>query len=363
VSDDDRTASTIVLVPILAQLAREGGDVTSILRETGLALDDLLNHELRVPEGVHLRVWKLASAGSRDPYFGLQVARHAKLGTYDVLDYAAHWSVNLEDALQRVVRFHRLLSDSSGVEVRAGTHTITVRRSSPPSSVDPQECDNFFALIVLRANVLLARPLNLGGVRFSHAAPPDTTRYREVFGLVPSFGEKTNEVVFRRRDLKAKASSPNAGLARLLDRYAAEMLARLPPLGDVVARLRFAIMRTLSSGRLTLQSVARLERKSPRTLQRELRARGTSYRELLEEVRREAALELLKKSAASITEVAFLVGFASTAGFHRVFRGWTGKTPEQFRHGFRSHLLPSNGHSPHLLSVPRNANGAIGDTN
>jgi AraC-like DNA-binding protein len=116
-----------------------------------------------------------------------------------------------------------------------------------------------------------------------------------------------------------------------LDRYAAEMLSRLPPLGDVVAQLRFAIMRSLSAGQAALDSVARAQRMSPRTLQRVLTARGTSFRQLLEEVRRETAFDLLRKTSSSITEVAFLVGFASTAGFHRAFKGWTATSPAQFR--------------------------------
>ncbi len=109
--------------------------------------------------------------------------------------------------------------------------------------------------------------------------------------------------------------------ASLLDRYAAEMLARLPPLGDVVARLRFAIMRSLSSGRLTLRSIARLERKSPRTLQRELSSRGTSYRALLEEVRREAAVELLRRARLRSRKSPFWSALPARPGFNRVFKG------------------------------------------
>ena len=328
---DARTAAAITLAPILAQLEREGGNAQPILRAVGLSRRQLLDHELRIPESVRLRVWQMASAAARDPYFGLRVAQHAKLGTYDVLDYATHWSVSLGDALCRVVRFHRLLSDSHAIEEQRGAQGTHFRRQEPASAVQGQECDCFFATIVLRARLLLGRPLKMQGVRFSHAAPPDSKHYREIFGAQPTFASSTDELVFRPRDLQARARAPNPQLAKLLDRYAAEMLARLPPLGDVVAQLRFAIMRGLSSGQVALDSIARVQRKSPRTLQRALTARGTTFRNLLEEVRRETALDLLIKTDSSITEVAFLVGFASAAGFHRAFKGWTGAAPEQFR--------------------------------
>jgi AraC-like DNA-binding protein len=328
---DDRTAAAIVLAPVLAQLEREGGDAQPILRAVGLSRRHLLDHKLRIPESVRLRVWQLATAATRDPYFGLRVAQGAKLGSYDVLDYATHWSVNLDDALCRVVRFHRLLSDGHAIEVRRSEAGISFRRLEPTSAVHGQECACFFAIIALRARLLLGRPLKMKSVCFSHAMPGNASPYRDVFGTDPIFGGETNELLFRRGDLRARARAPNPQLAKLLDRYAAEMLARLPPLGDVVARLRFAIVRGLSSGQAALASAARAQRKSPRTLQRLLAARGTSYRHLLEEVRRETAVDLLQKSDGSITEVAFLVGFASPAGFHHAFKEWTGTSPEQFR--------------------------------
>ncbi|HXK20074.1 MAG TPA: AraC family transcriptional regulator [Polyangiaceae bacterium] len=332
---DDRTASAIVLAPILAQLEREGGDAQPILSAVGLSRRQLLDHELRIPESVRQSVWQMATAAAQDPYFGLRVAQGTKLGTYDVLDYATHWSVNLDDALCRVVRFHRLLSDRHAIEVRRLEEATSFRRREPASAVHAQECDCFFATIALRARLLLGRPLKLKSVRFSHAAPGDSRLYRALFGTQPIFGAKTNELVFRRRDLQARAHAPNPQLARLLDRYAGEMLARLPPLGDVVERLRFDIMRGLSSGKSALAAVARAQRKSPRTLQRLLTLRGTSYRQLLEEVRRETAFDLLQKTDSSVTEVAFLAGFASAAGFHRAFKGWTGFSPEQFRRASR----------------------------
>ena len=333
--EDGRTTAAITLAPILAQLERDRGDAQPILRALGLARDQLLDHELRVPESVHLRVWQMASVAARDPYFGLRVAQHAKLGSYDVLDYATHWSVNLQDALCRVVRFHRLLSDRHALEERRSAHGTSYRRREPASAVHGQECDCFFATIALRAGLLLGRQLKLKGVRFSHAAPSDAKQYREIFGTEPTFGSTTNELMFRHRDLRARARAPNPQLAKLLDRYAAEMLSRLPALGDVVAQLRFAVMRGLSSGQVRLESIARAQRKSPRTLQRALAARGTSFRHLLEEVRRETARDLLLKSDRSVTEVAFLVGFASAAGFHRAFKGWSGSAPEQFRRASR----------------------------
>jgi AraC-like DNA-binding protein len=326
----------------LAELEREGGSVVPILRAIGLEQRELADHERRVPESTRRQVWRMAAAASGDPYFGLRVARHVKLGTYDVVDYAAHWSSNLEDALARFVRFHRLLSDATELSLDAHRDWVAFRRSSPVSAVDAQECDSFFAVLTLRARAMLGRALRARHVRFSHASPANVTPYHDLFGVRPEFSAATNEIAFARRDLQAEARCSDPVLARILDRHAADLLARLPPLGGVVETLRFQIMGRLSSGQMSLTAAARLQGKSVRTLQRELSAQGTTYNEVVAEVRRESAIALLQAGRASLTEVAFLVGFSGTAALHRVFKRWTGTTPRQFRseqarhHGGRS---------------------------
>jgi AraC-like DNA-binding protein len=68
---------------------------------------------------------------------------------------------------------------------------------------------------------------------------------------------------------------------------------------------------------------------STSTLQRRLRQEGTSYQSLLDEIRRELALDYLRDGKHSIADVAFLLGFSDQSNFTRAFRRWTGTTPRQ----------------------------------
>jgi AraC-like DNA-binding protein len=69
---------------------------------------------------------------------------------------------------------------------------------------------------------------------------------------------------------------------------------------------------------------------SGRTLQRRLEALGVSYRDLLEEARKEAG-RYITSSVLSIAEVAFMVGYSEPTAFHRAFKRWYGMTPQQYR--------------------------------
>jgi AraC-like DNA-binding protein len=68
-----------------------------------------------------------------------------------------------------------------------------------------------------------------------------------------------------------------------------------------------------------------------RTLQRRLKARGLTYQLLIDELRFERAVELLKDSQNSVTDVAFDVGYASLPHFTRAFRRFADASPREFR--------------------------------
>jgi AraC-like DNA-binding protein len=70
---------------------------------------------------------------------------------------------------------------------------------------------------------------------------------------------------------------------------------------------------------------------SSRTLQRRLADEGVAFAALVDEVRRELALELVRDRARPLGEVAFLLGYAELSPFLRAFRRWTGKTPAAWR--------------------------------
>jgi AraC-like DNA-binding protein len=68
-----------------------------------------------------------------------------------------------------------------------------------------------------------------------------------------------------------------------------------------------------------------------RNLQLKLKEEGTSFRILLDEVRKQIAIGYLKDGSESICEIALLLGFADQSAFHHAFKRWTGKTPGEYR--------------------------------
>jgi AraC-like DNA-binding protein len=90
-------------------------------------------------------------------------------------------------------------------------------------------------------------------------------------------------------------------------------------------------MDALPSGRVTEDDVARTLNMSKRTLHRKLNENRETFRSILVQVRKDLARYYVRKPDFSITEIAFLLGYADTSAFSRAFRSWFGHSPTKAR--------------------------------
>ena len=100
---------------------------------------------------------------------------------------------------------------------------------------------------------------------------------------------------------------------------------------DHVDTLRALLEAYLADGYPSARQAASLMGTSVRTLARRLKASGLTYRAVIDEVRFNAAKELLSDTSARISDVASSVGFDDPAHFARMFRRIGGLSPRDFR--------------------------------
>jgi AraC-like DNA-binding protein len=102
------------------------------------------------------------------------------------------------------------------------------------------------------------------------------------------------------------------------------------PYGEILEQVRDRLDARLE-GDASLERIARDLRVSGRTLQRQLGARGASFQQLLEDVRRTRAIAYLTDTDEAVERVAARLGYADPSNFRRAFRRWTGVAPAAFR--------------------------------
>ena len=70
---------------------------------------------------------------------------------------------------------------------------------------------------------------------------------------------------------------------------------------------------------------------SVRTLERRLKERGWTYKQVVDDLRRQLALRYVKDPRVRLSQLGFLLGFSENAAFVHAFRRWTGSTPMRYR--------------------------------
>ncbi|HCI11908.1 MAG TPA: AraC family transcriptional regulator, partial [Alcanivorax sp.] len=81
----------------------------------------------------------------------------------------------------------------------------------------------------------------------------------------------------------------------------------------------------------TLDDTAEEFAMSRRTLIRKLKAEGTSFQELLDDVRRELAAWYLLETSLPVERIAEKLGYQDPSNFSRTFQRWFGTTPLRMR--------------------------------
>jgi AraC-like DNA-binding protein len=316
--------------PLLVALREADIDPAVMLSALGVSESMLLDPATRVPRERTVLLTKRLLELAPSPQLALRAASLSELRDLGVVGYLARHSDNALQAIERLVRYARLIADAAhfALEVRDGeVHFIASllgERAFMPLGVD------FSTATVVRTIELLsggrARPLS---VDLPRPKPRELAPYRTTFGPVIRFDSE--RVVLRYAEAPLRAPCPDADpqLAAILEEHAARVLSAMPPPTTLYEQARALIGREIERGDVRANSVAETLRISERSLRRKLRDAGSSYRALLDEVRCERALALLDQQKLPVGEVAQRLGFSDATAFTRSFRRWTGRAPSE----------------------------------
>ncbi|MGA8086224.1 MAG: AraC family transcriptional regulator [Terracidiphilus sp.] len=326
------SVSVLSVRPVLAYLASNRQDYAAILEEHGISPDVLDNPEGRVPHTVAMRLWESAERLSRDPDLGLHIAEAIQPGSFGALDYAARTSATIGEGFACFFRYHRLLHDLPEVALELKDRRAILSHYIPLPGTAPRVVSEF----VLAAWLVAARqatgadcvPLE---VRFPHAEPASTTEHRRIFRAPLVFSFRRSELVFSREWVDLPMLKADPVLRNIIEDHVHALLRSLPSRGTTADAVRDLVARNLCQGEPTLEAIASRLHLSSRTLHRYLVEDGTSFRDIIRDLRRELALMHLDNRNLAIGEIAFLLGFSEPSAFHRAFKRWTGCPPQEHR--------------------------------
>ncbi|MBF7731403.1 AraC family transcriptional regulator GliR [Pseudomonas sp. N040] len=327
--------SVPALLTYLRQAEQLGLDSRVVLAAIGLSPADVADNGKRLSSIVLERLLAYLLKNTTDRLVGLHAARFVQPGTWSVLGYITMNCATLGEAMSRIVPYEKLVGDMgvSRIESDGGQIRLIWNCRHRDSELRRQMVEHVLASWLLYARWIADTELSPQEVWFEHAQPDGTelAEYRQLFGCPVRFAQPCSALVTLPEHLQIPLRQADANLLRTLEEHALALMAGINDDEPLPVRVKNALRLLLKDGLPRKERVAEKFHMTERTLQRHLQQAGTSYQEILDELRQELAEHYLLRSDLPIQDIASYLGFSEARSFHRSFKGWTGMTPGEYR--------------------------------
>jgi AraC-like DNA-binding protein len=320
-----------LILPFVEELDRRKIDPDAVLASNGLARQAVTDTNVFVPAIVVHRFLEDAAHAADDPHFGVCVGERLDLsGWPPFLDAVAHSSMLIDF----LARFIQAVKDQAS----SAYHTLEItqdwalfkeiRTSSP--EISPAQNDAFtaaYTLNLVRSGA--GSDWDPKEVRVKVCAPEVIPK--RYLGVTVVGGDRLGMIVrfpvqWLLHPLVRK---------RFVKSVTPKTLGFTPP-RDFMSVLRSILVLHLDRPDLNVDYVARLFGVSRQSLQRKLKANGTTLLKEIAALKKSRACDDLARTNKSISEISTSLGFGSAVSFTRAFKSWTNQSPSDYRKSHRS---------------------------
>jgi AraC-like DNA-binding protein len=336
-----QTVSALVVQQCLRLAKSRGFASEAFLKGAGLSREQLAVGHLQLPWPPVQQQLRVVLETMDDPLVGLHISPLINLATLGVLGYVFQTSGTLQKLIDTTIQFDALLSNLGRSWQRRDGNTV----------LWGWDCFIDDALVARHAidcitgcratmisSLLRKQPASpLLGVQLPHAVPRTAQQlrdYEDFFGCPVQFNQPESALLLLPEALEQKLSLADPTLHGTLEDLARQMLNRRGGSGgaSLLDQVRAAVRTQLGKHVApTREAVAEALGMSGRTLHRKLQETGSSFRDILDDIRFELARDYLGNSVLTVEAIAQQLGFQESQSFIRWFRPIAGATPGEFR--------------------------------
>ena len=323
------------IAAIVTELSTQGVHGPDVLDGTGLDRAKLDLHTTQVSYQQLDRVIRNAIRLSRDAGIALRAGQRMHVTTYGMYGYALLSSPSPREAREFTNRYIRVTGPfcdaTNAYEDGTVACTIEPRHWANPSD----DAYRFAVEFALSAHLTTSRDLAGLSFGFSHVSlvyemPGHAAVYEELFACPVLFAQRSNTYLYDLSIADGEVTLADPRSHAMAREMCEQVLAEVNRGGGAAAEIRQRLIER--SGRYpNIEVIAQELSIHPRALRRRLEAEGTSYRDILAEVRRRLAIEYLRKTDMTNEEIASRLGYSDAANFRHAFLRWTGKSPSDLR--------------------------------
>ena len=324
--------------------ASRGVDVERLCQIAAVPRHLLSEPDARVGAPLMNRVWQAAVQETEDANFGIHLGEGVQPADIGIVGMAMMSCDTLQSALRKLIRYWDLMSNATQIELSASEDTaiLELRVIDIPGNFlleNRHPVESSLSACLSLIQVMLGQPFPVLDVASEYPAPGDVREHVRIFGRKPRFGAGLNTITFPAEVMRWPLRYANPLLVDALEEQMRRRVQQKPV--TLQGRVRLEVARRLRAEVPNLKTIAVSLGVSERAMQRNLQTEGTTFRMVVDDLRKDLAAAHLAEGRHSITDISFLLGFSEPSVLHRYFRRWFGMSPAMFRREQLDHQLAS----------------------
>ena len=331
----ERVYDSTKLAALFDALASQGSVAREILRGVDIPAEDVHSPRTRISLGQLAAACRNAIRLTRDRHLPFRIGTSIHVSTYGMYGFAILCCPDFRKAMDFAQRYHALAAPLAtiGFSEDKGFASWTIEPTAHAATDPPL----YRFVTEMQIGIHLSLMRDIMGSAFapheiclSYQKADDFNLPADDIGCRVRFVTRTNQIVFRSTWLDQAAHLGNKTTYPAIVALCDDLLGDLKLRVGIAGKIRALLIRDIANPP-TFAAVAELLGVNERSLRRQLRQQGLSFRGLLDELRTVIALKYLRTTKLANEDIALALGFSDAANFRRAFHRWTNMTPSDVR--------------------------------
>lgn len=316
-------------------LENRGLDIVALLRSANLPVDIHETPPNFVDVRNEMRLLELAIQETGDPLFAISAGQTFNPRKTTLISYVVLNSPTVGEAIEKAVNYARLARGFAKLSFYEDAAGMFLEVDSISQLVRSDGAHNEFRISAFLTSLQLAAetPLPVVEIRLPHELTEETQRQiSEALSVNIKHGQRVPGILFDKAIVDVPIRDADPALLLHLETHVQTLMKDLAPvIGETSSLVQGEISSRLSFSAPSQDDIAKTLGMSISTLGRRLAKEGTTYKQLLVDIRKRLAEQYLDDPKLSLSEIAFALGYSDQAAFTNAYKSWTGHSPGSVR--------------------------------
>lgn len=321
-------AQMSILRDIIYSANAHGADLKKICAELEIEATELNDSEKQVPFEKAARLWDIVIKNMNDPLAALHLGEEFSPTILSMIGYLMQSCKNLLEAFQMAAKFMDLVTNMSKINIIENKETVLIsaecallwQHQYPESARQSTE----FALsgIIKLLKTLTGKKIIPIQTEFVYPSR-NVQEYERVFRTSIRFNSEKNALTFRKNDLLTPIISYDKSLFEFFNNTLIQKLNALAGDSRFSMKIKQMLINDFKGQSVSIEIIASKLHLTPRSLQRKLKLEGTSFREIVTDLKKELAESIMNQNDFRVGEVAELLGYSDSSSFRKAYKKWS----------------------------------------